>query len=133
MTTSKSLVIGLWVAQVLLGGMFLMVGWMKIATPDAQLTAMLQGNIALPLARFIGWSEFLGGVGVLLPALTRVMPILTPVAAVGLTIVMVLATGFNLTHAQASQAPVTVLLGCLAAFVAWGRFGKGKQPARVGV
>jgi uncharacterized membrane protein YphA (DoxX/SURF4 family) len=44
---------------------------------------------------FIGWSEMLGAIGVILPAAIKVKPVLTPLAAAGLTVIMILATGFS--------------------------------------
>ena len=117
--------IPLWIAQVLLAAMFIMAGWMKVATPADQLAAMMKDSgLQVPLARFIGASELAGGIGVVLPALTRVLPVLTPCAAVGLFIVMVLATGFNAMHGQYGPMVMTIVLAGVSAFVAWGRFKK---------
>ena len=125
-TSTKGLRIRLWTAQIILAALFIMAGGSKIVTPGDQLMAMMKdAPIPLGLARFIGVAEAAGGIGMILPALTRIMPILTPVAAVGLVVVMVLACGFNLMHGQLGAAVATVVLGLLAAYVAYGRFTKG--------
>jgi uncharacterized membrane protein len=72
--------------------------------------------------RLIGTVEVLGAIGVVLPALTGVLPWLTPLAALGLAATMV---GAILTHLRLGErsavVPPMVLL-ILAAFVAYGRF-----------
>jgi hypothetical protein len=120
----KGLHIGLWVAQALLALAFLGAGVMKTTAPLAELQAKMPWvNGALGgLVRFIGTAELFGAVGLVLPAATRIKPWLTPLAAVGLLTVMVLA---SLTHAARGEFPmlgVNAVLGGLAAFVAWGRF-----------
>lgn len=124
--------IGLWIAQLLLAAMFVMAGGMKAFAPADQLmAAMKDSGLSLGLARFIGAAELTGAVGVVLPALTRIYPILTPIAACGLLIVMILATGFNALHGQTGALITTIVLGLIAAFVAWGRFKKAPiQPRR---
>ncbi|HEY9724666.1 MAG TPA: DoxX family protein [Oscillatoriaceae cyanobacterium] len=123
--TARGWRIGLWIAQVLLGAMFVMAGGMKALTPADQLMVAMKGSgLSLGMARFIGTAELAGAIGVVLPALTRICPILTPIAACGLLTVMILATGFNAMHGQTGAMITTIILGCIAAFVAWGRFKK---------
>jgi uncharacterized membrane protein YphA (DoxX/SURF4 family) len=123
---------GLWAAQVLLAVAFFAAGMMKSTTPVAELQAKMAWikDGMEPLVRFIGITEVLGALGLILPSATRIKPILTPLAAVGLAITMVLAM---ITHLRLGEYPgivVNVVLGGLAAFVAWGRFGKAKIAAR---
>ncbi|MFG1752796.1 DoxX family protein [Streptosporangium sandarakinum] len=75
-----------------------------------------------PLIVFIGVCEVLGGVGLILPAMTRVEPKLTPLAAVGLTLTMVLAAGFHITRGEYALVPANLLLGGVAAFIVVGRW-----------
>src|SRR5258708_6611348 len=75
----KALNVILWIAQVLLAGMFLMAGFTKVATPIDKLVVMMPFAAALPVAliKFIGVSEILGALGLLLPSLLRIQPQLT--------------------------------------------------------
>lgn len=118
----RGLHIGLWVAQGLLAVGFGMAGLMKLTTPYQQLVSSQAWAQSMPeaLLRFIGLSEVAGALGVILPAATRIKPILSPIAAVGLVTIMILATGVHLMHGEPPIA--NVVLGGLAAFVAWGRF-----------
>jgi DoxX-like family len=71
---------------------------------------------------FIGICEFLGGVGLILPAMTGVKPKLTPLAAIGLTLIMILAAIFHIVRGEYSFfVPVNLVLGGVAAFIAYGR------------
>jgi putative oxidoreductase len=118
--TMKKLNVVLWIGQVLLAGMFLMTGSMKIMMPASDLAAMF-GSLPLTFIRFIGIAEIAAVIGLILPAVTRIMPRLTPLAAVGLTIVMAGAIVFHLSRGEWPEVPVVFGLGCLAGFVAWGR------------
>lgn len=119
--------IALWILQVLLAAVFGMAGGMKLIVPIAEMAknpgAAWIAQAPL-LVHFIGVSELAGALGMLLPALTRVQPQLTPWAGVGLTVVMILATGFNIHMGMLQVVPMTLILGAMAAFVAWGRFKK---------
>ena len=125
-TPSKALNIILWIAQVLLAGMFIMSGFMKVAQPIEELSKMLPWASQVPagLVRFIGISELLGGLGLILPALLRIKPILTAWAAVGLATVMIFASIFHATRGEFSAIGMNIILALIAAFIAWGRFKK---------
>ena len=131
-TRGKFLQGSLWAAQVLLGLAFVVGGAMKASTPYAELAAEMAWVSAVPegLIRFIGIAELLGGIGLVLPAATRIRPWLTPLAAAGLALVMLLASAFHLSRGEAAAVPVNVVLGGLAAFIAWGRFKKAPIHAR---
>ncbi len=73
------------------------------------------------LVTFIGIAELAGALGLILPALTKILPNLTRWAAVGLATIMVLATGFHVLRGEFSHAVVTVILLALAAFVIYAR------------
>jgi hypothetical protein len=129
---SKALHIGLWVAQVLLALAFTSAGAMKLTQPIAVLAAKMVWPGAIPegLVRFIGLSELLGGLGMILPAATRIKPALTPLAGIGLTTIMILAAVFHLSRGEAPMMPVNLALGGLAGFVAWGRLKKAPIAPR---
>ena len=130
---SGALHISLRIAQVLLAVLFAFTGVTKLVTPVAQLHTLLPWTLDVStwLLRLIGVAEVLGALGVILPALTRVRPMLTPLAAAGLILVMLLATGFHLLRGEAAATPVNLALLLLAAFVAWGRSRAAPIPPRV--
>ncbi len=66
----------------------------------------------------------------ILPAATRIMPMLTPLASLGLTTVMVLAALFHVSRGELVMLPAPILFGALGAFVAWGRSRKVAIPER---
>jgi uncharacterized membrane protein YphA (DoxX/SURF4 family) len=114
----------LWVLQVLLGLAFVAAGFPKLIQPYAELAQQLAWVSDVPegLVRFIGVAEVLGGLGLILPAATRILPWLTPVAAAGLALDMLLATLFHLVRGEGGVGVVPLLLGLLAALVAYGRW-----------
>ena len=115
--------IALWIAQGVLALAFLAAGAMKLAMPIADLHDALAWTADVPtaLVRLIGLAEVLGGLGLVLPAATRIRPRLTVLAAAALALDMAGATLFHLVRGEASMTPVTLLLGAVLAFVAWGR------------
>lgn len=128
---SKVLHIGLWVVQVLLAFAFAMTGFMKIVSPIEQLAAggmTFVNNFSPAMVRFIGVSEVLGALGLLLPAALRIKPFLTPLAAAGLCIIMVFAAMYHIAHSE----PIVpnLVMFTLAAFVAWGRYKKAAIEAK---
>lgn len=129
---NKALHIALWVVQVMLAFAFGMAGVMKSTQPIDALRTSMAWVAAVPpgMVRFIGMSEFLGAIGILLPALTRIKPRLTPLAAVGLALIMGMAIVFHLTRGEANLTGIPFTLGLLAAFVAWGRFRKAPIAPR---
>lgn len=126
--------IGLWVVQLLLAAEFGMAGGMKAFTPWDQFLKMVQehGGMAMPeaLVRFIGYSEVLGALGMILPAALRVFPVLTAWAAVGLGTIMVLASALHASRGEFAMLPMTLGLLAMAAFVVWGRFKKAPIAPR---
>ena len=127
---SAPLQITLWVLQVLLGVFFLLAGYTHGLVPIEQAAKSVPWITSVPvaLARFIGIAEMAGGVGLVLPAATRVAPWLTPLAALGLAVIMLLAAVFHIMRGEASVIGFHIVVGALAAFVAWGRWRR--QPSR---
>ncbi|MBV7331495.1 DoxX family protein [Chloroflexi bacterium TSY] len=116
--------IALWIVQILLAVAFGGSGFMKLVTPLEDLSQMVGPWVFdMPelLVRFIGLSEVAGALGLILPALTRIQPRLTSLAAVGLIVVMILAAGFHATRGEFSSILPNIVLLLLAAFVAYGR------------
>ena len=109
----------LWVIQGLLAAIFLFTGGMKLVLP----IEAMAGPVALPglLLRFIGVAEVLGAVGLILPGLLRIHAELTPVAAAGLVVIMIGATVITAIGGPIATAVVPLIVGVLAASVAYGR------------
>jgi hypothetical protein len=128
---SKALHIALWVVQVALALAFGMIGVTKLTTSEAdviQQSGELVEKYGVGLIRFIGISEVLGALGLILPAALRILPILTPLAALGLAIIMGLATALHASKGELIVTQVVFLL--LTLFVVWGRFSKAPISAR---
>ena len=128
---SRGLHIALWVAQVVLAVAFSMAGFMKLVVPiDEMARDMSWVYEARELVRFIGAAEVMGAAGLVVPAAMRIKPWLTPLAALGLGLIMLLAMGFHVTRNELENLPVNLALGGVAAFIAWGRWKKAPIPER---
>jgi len=110
----------LWTAQVLVALIFLFAGSMKFIMSAAQ---MQQGPIVFPMwfLHFIGACECLGALGLILPAVTRIKPGLVPLAAAGLTIIMIGATTVTIMSMGVVPAIIPAVVGVVAAWIAYGR------------
>ena len=119
---------GLWALQLLWGFFFAGSGFGKVLLYDDTLYAEAPRAVAWyaavpqPLIVFIGICEVLGGVGLILPATTRVRPKLTSLAAAGLTLTMILAAGFHLTRGEYALVPANLVLAAVSVFIATGRW-----------
>ena len=116
--------IALWIVQVLLALLFLFAGVMKLITAPEVMDKMGPPNhIHLPglLMQFIGVCEVLGGLGLILPGLLRIRRGLTPLAAIGLLIIMIGAVVLAVFGEGAVYAIVPGLAALLLALVAYGR------------
>ena len=111
--------VALWIVQGLLAALFVFSGGLKLVLPIEKMT----DPVALPglFLRFIGVCELLGGIGLILPSLLRIRPGLTPLAAAGLIVIMIGATGITLAYIGIASALIPLVVGILAAFVAYGR------------
>jgi uncharacterized membrane protein YphA (DoxX/SURF4 family) len=118
-----------WIASALLALTFLVAGGGKLLASAADLHQSAQG-VPVALIRFVGVAEVLGALGLVLPAATRVLPVLTPVAATGLLVTMVGATITNVAVGEPTTAALTIVLGIVAALVAWARFGPAAVAPR---
>jgi uncharacterized membrane protein YphA (DoxX/SURF4 family) len=112
----------LWIVQGLLAALFLFAGGMKLVQPIETLTAQMPVPLPGAFMRFVGVAEVLGALGLILPGLLRIRPGLTPLAAAGLVILMIGATVITLMTGAAALALIPLVVGLLAAFVAYGRW-----------
>ena len=120
--------IALWIFQALLALLFLFAGGVKLILPIEEMTKQMP----LPglFLRFIGVCEVLGGLGLILPGLLRIRPALTPLAAAGLVIIMIGAIALTLKSGQIGPALFSLVVGLLAAFVAYGRWRLAPHRSR---
>jgi uncharacterized membrane protein YphA (DoxX/SURF4 family) len=118
----------LWIIQVLLALLFLFAGGVKLVLPIEEMTK--QTGLPGLFLRFIGVVEVLGGLGLILPWLLRIKPGLTPLAAVGLLIIIIGATVMSLQTGPVALAMIPLVTGLLLALVAYGRWRIAPLPAR---
>lgn len=121
--SSKGLNAGLWAVQGLLALVFLGTAAWKALTPRAALAAMIPwvGQVSSGFFYFIVAVDLAGGLGILLPSLTRVKPGLAVLAALGCAALQLSAIVFHFSRGEARNTPFNFLLVGLALFVAWGR------------
>jgi uncharacterized membrane protein YphA (DoxX/SURF4 family) len=115
----------LWVLQVILALAFGMAGVLKTTQPKEKLAKNMGWveDYSPGMVKFIGAVEFLAALGLVLPAVTGIATVLTPLAATGLAIIMI---GAIITHARRHESQpivINVVLLVLTALIAWGRFG----------
>jgi hypothetical protein len=113
----------LWAAQVALALLYGMAGVTKTTQPIPNLARMIvwPGDVPVGFVRFMGVSEALAAVGMILPIATGVLPWLTPLAAICLSIIQVLAIGFHAQRGETAKTlPMNLILLALSLFVAWG-------------
>lgn len=131
--TGRLWTIGIWTAQIVLAGMFGMSGYMHFVSPVEALVQMgmsWAGDAPIALVRFIGIAELAGALGLILPAATRIMPLLTPFAALGLAVIQVLAIGVHVVRGEFLVTPFNLVLLALALLVVWGRWVKAPITPR---
>ena len=116
--------IALWIVQGLLAAMYLMAGLMKtFRTAKAREQMPWAKNRSDNFVRFVGTSELLGALGMLLPMLTGILPWLTPLAAASLSLIQLLAiTTEHLPKREFQVLPVNVAMLGLSMFVVIGRY-----------
>jgi uncharacterized membrane protein YphA (DoxX/SURF4 family) len=128
-TAKKIMNVALWILQILWGVFYCFTGFGKLMCYrqdvwNFTLHQPVAWFHAVPewLFVFIGVSEFLGGAGLILPAMTRVKPKLTTYAAIGLTLIMILAAIFHIARGEFGFfVPMNLVLGGVTAFIAYGR------------
>jgi len=109
----------LWTLQGVLAALFLFTGVMKLVLP----IEAMAGPVALPgaLLRFLGVAEVLGGIGLVLPWLFNIRPILTPLAAGALVIIMIGAVVITAVGGSLPGAAFPLVVCVALSAVAYGR------------
>ena len=122
---AKPLHIVLWIVQVLLACLFIGTGVFKVVTPVGTLARMWPWAGEYPtMVRFSSLVDLLGGIGIVLPTLTRIKPELTGWAALGCAALMGSAIVFHFWRGEGANTPFNFVLLALALFVFWGRRAK---------
>jgi hypothetical protein len=114
----------LWALQIVLAFLCLAGGSYKILHIDqlqglASIRALPQGAWA-----FVGALECLGGVGLILPGVIKVLPVLTPAAAAAVAVESVLISAWYIYHGDFSPMYFTAVMAILAGFITYGRFAR---------
>ena len=118
------MIIAVWIVSGLLAVVYLGVGAMKLVSPKERLAKNMGWveNASAPVVKLVGALEILGALGLVLPVLLNIAPVLTPLAASGLVAVQLVAIVVHLRRGERAIVPNIVLL-LLALFVALARFG----------
>jgi hypothetical protein len=129
---SKSLGIALWVVQGLLALTFVGTGIWKLVTPIPDLAKMIPwvGQVSASLLYVTAVFDTLGGLGIVLPSLTRIKPGLTVLAGLGCAVLQVCAIAFHFSRGELANTPFNFLLAALSLVVSWGRHSKAPISAR---
>ena len=104
----------LWILQVLLAALYV--------SPPVEMIDMINAMLAPGLRTFIGVAELLAAIGLIVPAATRILPWLTPLAAAGLMILMASAVVFHLSRGETTNALFAVVIFVLVTIVAYMRW-----------
>jgi uncharacterized membrane protein YphA (DoxX/SURF4 family) len=115
----------LWIIAGVLAAVFIGAGAMKLTQPKQKLADSGLGwvqDVSAATVKLIGGLEVLAAIGLIVPPLLGIAPVLAPVAAVGIALLMI---GAAITHGrrrEPSMIAINVALFALAAILAWGRF-----------
>src|ERR1044072_3135764 len=126
----------LWLIQVLLALLFLFAGGTKLVLPIEVLASVGLPYQIAPAGWVVGvivllvGAEVVGALGRILPGRLRIKPWRTPLAAVGLVVIMIGATPLNIVADGVAARVVPLVTGLLGAFVAYGRWRLAPHPAR---
>lgn len=113
----------LWTAQAFVGITFAVIAYIKLFTPIPELAAMWPwtGEFPVAMVRGLGLIDLAGGIGILIPSLTRIKPNLVAAAALGCFLLQICASIFHISRGEVDATPVNGIYLVLTAFVFWGR------------
>ena len=116
--------IAIWIIQGVLAAFFLMPAFMKLTTSKQKLIEQkrISSDGSALFTRFVGVAELLGSIGIIVPLLVGILPILTPLAALGFCAVMIGAFIVHYKKQEFKQLPLIVVLFILSGVVAYYRF-----------
>ena len=125
-TPSRILNVSLWLVQALLAASFIWAASMKLFQSPDKLAAMWPwtGQVSQWLVKGTGIIDLLGGLGIVLPSLLRIKPVLTPITGICIILLMICATAFHVSRGETSVIGANICFAIMAAFIAWGRYKK---------
>jgi len=131
-SSHRGLNVAVWIVQVTLGLTFVGTAVWKVVTPITELAAKMpwMGQVSPGFLYLTALFDLLGGLGVLLPSLTRIKPGLTVLASLGVVLLMASAIVFHLSRGEGANTPFNFFVIALAAFVGWARWTKVPIPPR---
>jgi uncharacterized membrane protein YphA (DoxX/SURF4 family) len=113
----------LWVLQILMGVYFIAIGVMHFAIPPGLPAPMSwMYELSPTLHTISGTAEILGGLGLILPGLTKIQTRLTPLAGLGLAVVMILAVFYHLPRGEMQNIVTNLIVAGVVGFIAFGRW-----------
>ncbi|NYH77592.1 hypothetical protein FHR84_000906 [Actinopolyspora biskrensis] len=119
--------LALWIVTGLLAAVMLVGGTTKLFVPKDKLAATAHGgwtdDFGVGFVKALGAVEVLAAVGVVLPAVVGIAPVVVPVTAVCWVLLMIGAMITHLRRHERTPVAANLLYLAMAAFVAWGRFG----------
>ncbi|HLA52743.1 MAG TPA: DoxX family protein [Flavitalea sp.] len=115
--------IALWIIQVILAFLFGLAGVTKSGQPIDKLANKMTwvNRFSVPVVRFVGVVELMAAIGLILPWALNILPVLTPLSAAGIALIMVLAAIHHLKFQEGKAIVFNLVLLLMAAFVAYGR------------
>jgi hypothetical protein len=115
----------LWILQGVLAALFAAAGVTKATQPREKLISQLPwvSDVSTPVVRLIGVAELAGALGLILPGAFDIATVLTPLAATGLAVIMVLAMGLHARRQEPQAIGSNAILLIVAAVIMWGRYG----------
>ncbi|GGF91845.1 hypothetical protein GCM10010912_41030 [Paenibacillus albidus] len=114
--------IALWIVQGILGLGFIYSGWMKAFQYEkAKVSWPWAGEVSRGLVAFIGIAELVGVLGIIVPQMANIAPVLTPIAAIGLAVIVLFGAAFHMMRKEYKQIGVNIVFFVLAVIVAVGR------------
>ena len=121
--TPRALNLFLWVSQAILAFAFILAGLMKLTMSMTDLAQQMTWATLLPgwLVRIVGVVEFTAGLGLVVPAASKIKPEITSVAALSLIPIMFVGCGLHWVESEFVAFAVNLFFLALAAFVGWGR------------
>lgn len=114
----------IWIIQGITGAMFVLAGLMKSTQPKEKLAKGMPwvNDFSAGTVKLIGLSQLLGGLGLIIPWATGILPVLTPIAGAMLGLVMIFAAAYHIKKKEFKAIGMNFFLFALAVFVSYGRF-----------